>query len=574
MSLYAFGPFVFDTVRQSLTRDGRLVPVEGNATEILRRLLEARGGTVERAALLAQLWGDARADDRALSAAVAHLNRTLEGDVIETVPSGYRLAVPVRLLPPAWWVAERQVPPRWHRFVKPALAAIPLLIALGLVALYLDQRWEAEARRLPPASLAIRPFAADPGSHLGLGLADALTRQLGAQPRLVLRPTRERTPADYVLDGAIRREAGRLSITATLTHVANSERRWSERFEEAEPGAFRLQQGLAARVARSLVPRFGAEDEAALETPAPRLAEAWALQIEARGNLAEPELAPEAVAMFRQAIQLDPGYAAAYAGLASALTRLARGEDDRRRAREAATRALALDDRNTEALLVLGDLDFFHAWDWKSAGTAYHRAAALDPNSVEAMEAHGWFLAAMGRHVEAMSVLGRAHRLDPRRLRSLEHLGAVHWMAGQPEAALTALDEAAATDSKASRPHLLRLLLLDQLGRFDEAMAARRIWLALAGAGELGDRLARLHDSDGYAAAMAEWNRFLDRVGAPYEAALQWMAIGEREPALAALERCVEMRCASAPFLLQHPPLLPLHRVPRFQALAARLARD
>jgi len=571
MSLYAFGPFVYDSARQSLTQDGAVVAVETAAGEILQRLLEARGGVVERIALLAQLGGDAKFDDRALAAVLAALDETLGPGIIETPPLGYRLAVPVRLLPPAWWTAERRAPPRWRRLVKPVLAVIPVLMLLAGGAIYLDQRWDAEARRLPPATLAIRPFAGEAGSHLGPGFAAALAAQLERQPRLAVRPMRDRASAGYLLDGWIRHEAGMLSIEASLVHVASGERRWTERFEEMESAASRLQEALAGRIARMLVPRFGTEDEAALALPSPR-AEAWLLQVAARGHLAEPELVPEAIALFRQAIQRDPAYAPAHAGLASAYARLARHDEDRRHARDAAERALALDPGSGEALSVLGDLAFFHDWDWGRAEAAYHKALSLAPNAVETIEAYARFLAAMGRHLEAANQLGRAHRLDPRRRQSLEQLGSVLWMSGQPEPALAALDQAAALDATAPQPHLLRLLLLDQLGRFDEAMAARRAWLALADAAALGERLARLQESEGYAAAMAEWTAFLGRVERPYEAALQWMAIGERGPALAALERCIAARCALAPFLLQHPPFLPLHRMRRFQALAERLA--
>ncbi|MBM3546391.1 MAG: hypothetical protein FJX54_05535 [Alphaproteobacteria bacterium] len=567
MSLCAFGPYVFDSARRSLARNGEVLPLGVDAAEVLRRLLEARGGIVERQVFLAQIWGDAGADDGDLAAAIAALNDLL-GAPVETLPDGYRFAAPVSLLPPAWWVAERRPPPKTRRFVRWVAASIPLLILLVFAALYLDQRWDAEARRLPPVRLAMLPFGADPTGpegRLGHGLAEALIRQLSAQPRLAVRRTSEPVDgADYLLDGSVRREAGRLHVVASLVHVATGARRWTERFEETDAGPFRLQERLASRIARSLVPRFGAEDEAALRIPSLNSAEAWLLQIEGRGHLGEAELAPEAIAPFRQAIARDPAYAAAHAGLASAYMTM----DDRRRAKDAAERALALDARNGEALAVLGDLALFHDWNWRAAEAAYHRAVAVSLNSVEAMEAHGWFLAAMGRHVEALAQIGRARRIDPARRRSLELLGSVRWMAGQPEPALAALDEAVALEPSAPEPHLLRVLLLDQLGRFDEAMAARRRWLVLADQAALGEKLARMQESEGYPAAMAEWLRFLD---APYETALQWMAIGERGRALEALERCVEARCAMAPFLRQHPPFLPLYRVPRFEALAERL---
>ena len=112
-------------------------------------------------------------------------------------------------------------------------------------------------------------------------------------------------------------------------------------------------------------------------------------------------------------------------------------------------------------------------WDWHGAEADLAHAVALNANSVEALGAFGQFLSAMGRHDEATDALEQARRLDPRSVETLQHLAIARWMAGQGEWALAAVDESLKVLPGSSRAHYGRMMILDQLGRHDEAMALR-----------------------------------------------------------------------------------------------------
>jgi hypothetical protein len=144
-------------------------------------------------------------------------------------------------------------------------------------------------------------------------------------------------------------------------------------------------------------------------------------------------------------------------------------------------------------------------------------------------------------------------------------------MAGDGESALAALDEAVTIDPEARRPHFRRMVVLDQLGRHDEAAAERALWLRLFGDGAVADRLADLAQHSGHRAVLVEWIAMLDKLNQSFEVAIQAMAIGERAQALHALERCVDERADNAPFIAEFPPFRPLRGEPRFDRLLATI---
>ena len=115
------------------------------------------------------------------------------------------------------------------------------------------------------------------------------------------------------------------------------------------------------------------------------------------------------------------------------------------------------------------------------------------------------------------------------------------------------------------------MVVLDQLGRHEEAAGERALWLRLFGDGAVADRLADLARHSGHRAAMVEWIALLDKLNQSFEVAIQAMAIGERTQALDALERCVDERGDNAPFIAEFPPFRPLRGEPRFDRLLQKL---
>jgi len=607
VTAFTFGPFVLDVDDRRLTRDGEPVVLAGKAFDALELLADAGGRLVPRDRFYASLWPDTVVEERTLTVHISTLRRTLNGggpvDYIETVPrAGYRLTVPVqRLDPPAASGFERPAagsPPR-RRWLRALAAAAAVVLLVAGLSLHMNEP-SPGASASAPVTLAVLPFAMlglpEADRYLGIGIADAIITQLSGVPRLAVRPTSavggigdgadsamegRRLQVANVLEGAIQRDGDRLLVTVRLVDPLSATARWGERFEEPVSDAFALQDAIARKVAGVLLPRIAEEEVAALHTYRPRSDEAYRLHLQARVNLSRYERDPafKAVEQFQQAIALDPGYALAHAGLASAyaqltstlVTRALSVPDGLRLARAAADQALALDPRLGEAHAVLAELRFVYDWDWRGAEEAFHSAAAVAPNAAETQAAFGWFLAAMGRHDEALERLETARRLDPSRRDTLEMLGFVQWMAGDAELGLATLAEATALDPDARRPYFRRMLILDQLGRAEEAMAERAQWLTRFDEAQWAVEIVEAHRSDGYAAALAPWIRMLDRLDQPYEVAMQWMALGEPERALDALARCFDERCSSAPFLRQHPTFRPLHGDPRFETLALRL---
>jgi DNA-binding winged helix-turn-helix (wHTH) protein/Tfp pilus assembly protein PilF len=305
------------------------------------------------------------------------------------------------------------------------------------------------------------------------------------------------------------------------------------------------------------------------------------VQREARYQLGQAERVPalKALGLFERALALDANDAGALAGLASTYLLLSSTTIRRplpvdeavQLATGAAQRALAIDSRQGEAYAVLGRLKMTYDWNWTAAEADLARAVALAPESVEAHLGHGLFLSAVGRHCEALAALTRACTLDPTRRETHERLGLAWWMAGDGESALAVLDEAVTIDAEARRPHFRRMVVLDQLGRHEEAAGERALWLRLFGDGAVADRLADLARNAGHRAAMAEWIAMLEKLNQWFEAAIQAMAIDERARALDALERCVAERGDNAPFIAEFPPFRPLYGEPRFDRLLQKL---
>jgi TolB-like protein/Tfp pilus assembly protein PilF len=510
-------------------------------------------------------------EDRTLTVHMSTLRRALgntsPSDFIETVSrAGYRLAVPVRTLPEA-------EPPS-------AVRAPPM----------------AEAR-----TLAARPFlthdVTEADTYLGVGIADAVTTTLGAVPGLSVWPVDAvenlagghdtveacRTlGVGHLLEGEVRRDAERLQVSARLTNVASGRTQWSERFEQSYVNGVALQDTIARWVAISL-PRSSSADHA-LHSYRPRTVEAYFLQLQARAHLKPFMRLPllKALALFEQALALDPDYAMAHAGLAStyllmastALLRPLPVDEAMPMARRAAERALALDEGLAEAWAALGRVKMEYDWDWDGAEADLAHAVALNPSSVEALATFGRFLSAMGRHDEAIEAMQQARRLDPRNVETLQHFGIVYFMAGEADRALEVVNDSLKI-VESTRGHYGRMMILDQIGRRDEAMAERLATLrGLSVAQGLAEQVEVLARSKGWRAAMDVWIALLERTDRWEGAAMQWMAVDESERALDALEHCVRARTTYLCFTAQNPYFRALHNNSRFQSILQSLKLD
>ena len=563
VSLYGFGPFILDLPGRRLTRDGRRVAVPGKAWQILVLLVEAEGRLVAHETFRERLWPDVVVEDRTLTVHVSTLRKALGSgaDVIETVTrTGYRLAAPVRVLSEA----DRPVP---------------------------------SAGRQPPAArtIAVQSFAtsdlADADAYLGVGIADAVSTVLSGMPGLTVPPveavenlTNARSlGVEHLLEGTVQRSAESLRVSARLIEVASGRTEWSERFEQPQNDGAALQDAIAERVA-TFLPQSSTVEQG-VHSYRPRAAEAYFLQLEARAHLKPFTRLPliKALTLFEQALTLDPDYARAHAGLAStyllmastAMLRPLQVDEAMPMARRHALRAIALDEGLAEAWAALGRVKMEYDWDWDGAEADLAHAVALNVSSVEALGTFGQFLSAMGRHDEAIDYMEQARRLDARSVETLQHLAIVYWMAGQGDRALEAVDDSLRVAPGSSRAHYGRMMILDQLGRRDEAMAERLTTLrGLSVAQGVAEHVEALARSEGWRPAMEVWIALLERTNRWEGAAMQWMAAGESSRALDALEHCVKARTTYLCFTAKNPYFRPLHNNPRFQRILQTLKLD
>lgn len=210
------------------------------------------------------------------------------------------------------------------------------------------------------------------------------------------------------------------------------------------------------------------------------------------------------IAYFQQALDLDPKYAPAYAGMANAYAILnfytgAQRTSSIDRARNAARRALELDPSLVEALATDAYIKFYYEWDWPGAETAFRRAISLDPDYATARQWYAEYLFYMGRFQEAMLQINRAHELDPQSVVISLQLASPHLYAREYVQAIDKIQEALRLDPDFPLALYMLGTCYEQLGRFEEAVVEYRkiadTKLGLTGLGYAYGKSGRLQEA-------------------------------------------------------------------------------
>jgi len=481
-----------------------------------------------------------------------------------------------------------------------ALAAILVAFDVGGVRRGLVARPGAPARVL---KLAVLPFANLSGDPEQQFLSDGLTQELIAQlGRLhpaglsvvarssVMRYRQGDTPVDrigrelgvdYLLEGSARREANRVRVTAELVDARDQTQLWTDTYERELSGILALQSEVAQRVARALALELLPAEQARLanvRTVVPEAYEAWLKGNQARIALTRGSL-ETAEGYYRLAIEKDPTYAAAWAGIARVWQGrnqmgLALPREAVREAKAATLRAFQLDESDPEAHRVLAGILTFGDWDWVAAEQQWKRVLAELPNDADALSGYSHFLILRGRRAEALAASERALELDPFSVKTQGYHGLVL-------ICLRRYDEAIATaratlraqpDAPVARRALYSALLA--LGRFDEAYASART--EHSGDRELSEALEQGYAEAGYVGAQRRLAavraaRFGTARGVrAWVVAVDYQRAGDGEQALGWLERAYEEHDPNLPYLVL-PDWDSLRSDPRFQDLLRRM---
>jgi serine/threonine-protein kinase len=249
-----------------------------------------------------------------------------------------------------------------------------------------------------------------------------------------------------VLEGSVRKAGTRVRITAQLVTVADGYHLWSERYDRELEDVFAIQDEITLSIVEKLkVELLSVETEELLKQHTADH-EAYALYLKGRfyfHKLTTPDL-QKAVQFFQQAIDLDPDYAKAYAGLAGAYMMMGGAgqshflppSESYPQAHEAVAKAMELDDRLPEAHTMLGVLRTGFEWDQEGAGQAFKRALELCPNNADTHLWHAWYLWRNGQIDAAFAAVQQALMLDPLSLLFQSMIGLLHHSARRYDEAI------------------------------------------------------------------------------------------------------------------------------------------
>jgi len=265
-----------------------------------------------------------------------------------------------------------------------------------------------------------------------------------------------------VLEGSVRRTLDRLRITAQLVDTADGHYLWSETYERALKDVFAVQDEISSAIVGALRIKLTGPQGRSLITHYTENLQAYHLYLKGRfyWNKRTEEDFYKSLGFFEQAIEIDPNYAPAYAGMADSYIML--GEygsvpalSIMRKARTRAARALEIDPRLAEAHVSLGAVAGRYEWNWAESELHFRRALELNPSYPTAHHWYGYdYLAPQGRLNEAIAELERAHHLDPLSLIITTCLGTLYDIAREYEHARTFYERVFELEPGFVRAHL------------------------------------------------------------------------------------------------------------------------
>jgi TolB-like protein/class 3 adenylate cyclase/Tfp pilus assembly protein PilF len=430
---------------------------------------------------------------------------------VETTPLGERelknVDQPVTVYAVSGTAAEPSTPPKSARVqTRPSRMGRWAAVALGVVVIAgLAWLWSRNqtAEMAPIHSLAVLPFvnmSGDPEQeYFADGIAEELLNSLVRlkglrvagrtssfsfknNPNADLKMIGEALGVDAILEGSVRKAGNRVRITAQLVNTEDGFHRWSETYDRELTDIFAIQTEIATAIAEALRVSLSSEEHERLATAPTKNLEAYQAYLLGRQRQEKytTTSAVEAIGYFQRAVELDPKFALAYAGMTdSYLERFQNSgsppEEMLAKAQAAAEKALELDDRLAEAHVALGSVKWFRN-DLVGAEAAFQHALALNPNSVLANLLYGGVLGGdLARYEEALALRRKAVELDPLSLEAVPRLGEDLSSLGRFDEALAWYERSLEIDPGFSYGHLLIANHHWEVsGRLDEAVA----WLA------------------------------------------------------------------------------------------------
>ncbi len=493
-----------------------------------------------------------------------------------------------------------QARPLWPRRVGLVAGGAVLALLLALAAWFTLFRGRGEAID----SVAVLPFvnvnADSKTEYLSDGITESVINNLSQLRRLrvMARSTvfrykgKDADPQKVgqdlhvgaVLTGRLQERGDTLVIHAELVDVSKGMQLWGAQYNRRATDLLAVQEDISREISEKLRLRLTGGEKTSLAKRPTANSEAYQLYLQGlyHWNKRTEEGSKKGIEYFKQAIEKDPGYPLAYAGLADSY--ILHGyfnwlppKEAYPKAKAAAIKALELDDSLAEAHAALAAVKRDFDWDWVEAEKEFRRAFELNPSYATA---HQWcanLFNALGRHEEALTEMEKALELDPLSLITNATLGRALYLARRYDQSLEQFRKTLEMDPNFAPAHLWLGQVYEQRQIYETAIMEFQKGTSLSAGSSYA--LARLGHGYAVAGRRGEAQMMLNQLNAlskqryvsPYDTALIYAGLGEKDRAFAWLERAYEERSVWLIFLKVEPSLDPLRSDPRFNDLLRRI---
>jgi TolB-like protein/DNA-binding winged helix-turn-helix (wHTH) protein/Tfp pilus assembly protein PilF len=625
-----FDVYEADPRSGELRKYGLRLPLEQRPFQALLLLLQHANEVVTREELQKVLWPEDVFIDfsHALNTTIAKVRRALNDSAdkprfIETVGRrGYRFIASVEEFPAGLADAsarqrEAASAPdsgtsktptfRWKAAVAASLVCV-VLIAGGWFSWH--ARWTPWwATRAPIHSIAVLPFenvSEDQGyDYVADSINDSLVTDLAKihNLRVISRTSAahyqrsnktipeiaHELGVDAIVEGSFRRSGTRIRVTAQLIEAQTDRHLWADSYERSAGDFFALESELAHSMARQISMQISSEQEATFSSTYIANPAAYDSYIKGRFFYYKQTRAgyQQSCQYFEQSVASDPGFALAYAGLSECTWQMGSFglipfADGTQKAKAAALKAIELDDNSSEAHIALGSVLLFGEWDWAGANREITRALVLNPNNPNAHRVYSNYLWAMGDKEGRTRELKQAKALDPLNPAMSTNLGWSYLWTGHSDLAEQEFHDALNLDPNTVLAHHGLAEIYAQRGVYDQSMAELSSAFAHSSSDppEMAATLKKIYQEKGYAAAQQyilqdQLKRAQDgarhKQPAACELGIAYADLGDKENALAWMEKGLGEHCRQMMDLKSAPRFDFLRNEPRFHALLRRM---
>ncbi len=483
---------------------------------------------------------------------------------------------------------------------KRAAVVTSLVVFFGLVGLVVLQRQRNSGAAIQ--SIAVLPFenqSQDPETeYLSDGVTESIINSLAQLPnvRVIARSSVFRYKGQKidplkagqelgvhaVLTGRLVQRGDSLTISTELLDVRENKQLWGEQYNEKVADILSMQRAIAGQISNHLRLKLSGPDQNRVTRVYTQNTDAYQLYLKGRflWNKRTSESLEKSVEYFDQAIEKDPTYALAYAGLADSWYsrgwyRYVEPKHAYEKARVAANRALELDPRLAEGHAILAAIKTVYDWDWAGAEREFKLAIELNPSYATAHQRYSLFLPALGRFDEAIAEARKARDVDPLALPVNENLGDILYLARRYDEAIEQLRKTLELDPNYGVAHGTLAKVYEAQGKHEELLEERL-------KGSSPETVAELRKVFAASGIKGVWqnrlNVLLERSKTAYvspaDIALFYTRLNDRDQAFAWLEKAMAERSINFNYLVADPRFDNLRGDPRLAALLRRVGLE